>query len=175
MLPDALAEKLTQARDPCSKITCEEIEEFLDTHTAQMRADSDAVADAAEAGTRSSGEVADAPEIAARFKLGPSAVARDSGAYTLKLSSLGDGRPVVFRDGLFYVRDAETVELVRAHARKKSIRGVHEYSAEIDTFGDTFAPRFGVSTSARPLVYLTPGYGSCRPTWGRAGRCAGRG
>ncbi|WP_017615776.1 hypothetical protein [Nocardiopsis salina] len=109
--------------------------------TAQVRADADAVADAADAGTRKSGEVPDAPEIVARFKLGPSAVSRDSGAHTVKLSRPGDGRTVVFRDGVFYARDAETAELIRAHARRKSIREINEHGEEIDTFGDTFIPR----------------------------------
>ncbi|WP_152477002.1 DUF3987 domain-containing protein, partial [Nocardiopsis salina] len=37
VLPETLAEKLTQARESRSKATREEVEEFLDTYTAQMR------------------------------------------------------------------------------------------------------------------------------------------
>lgn len=116
-------------------------EDHRHTTTAQVHADADAAAEAAETGARSSGEVPDAPTIVARFKLGPSAVGRDSGAYTVKLNSPGDGRTVVFRDGVFYARDAETAEMVRAQARRKSIREINEHGEEIDTFGDGFTPR----------------------------------
>lgn len=90
---------------------------------------------------RSQGTVPQAPRIVARFKLGPSATSRDSGTYAVALRNPGDGRTVYFRDGLYYARDEETAQLLREHARGKSIREINENGEEIDTFGDTFVPR----------------------------------
>lgn len=109
--------------------------------TTHLRSAAKARADEAEQEARAEGTVPVAPRIVARFLLGPSGVARNSGIYPVKLQYPGDGRIVYFRDGRYYALDEETAELIRATAKRHSIREIDEHNEVIDTFGDLFTPR----------------------------------